>query len=85
MDLCNDQGTGNNNYKVMCPNQCPYTSSVQGVSKLVCMPCTNWALAWALAWAHVYISKQLPSLGTPTSTAVVVPDPGVHDCNKASY
>ena len=63
----------------MCPSQCPsmYTppvykkwpsssSSVQGVSKLVHMLCTNWALAWA----HVYISKQFPSLGIPTSTAV---------------
>ena len=26
--------------------------------------------AWALAWAHVYISKQFPSLNTPTFTAV---------------
>ena len=31
------------------------------------MLCTSWALAWA----HVYISKQFPSLGTPTSTAVI--------------
>ena len=43
-----------------------YTSSVQGVSKLVHMLCTNLALAWA----HAYISKQFLSLGTPTSTAV---------------
>ena len=61
------------------PKQCPsmYTvykecpsssSSVQGVSKLVHMLCTNLALAWA----HVYISKQFPSLGTPTSTAMLV-------------
>ena len=42
-------------------------------------------LGIGLGTCHVYISKQLPSLGTPTSTAVVVPDPGVHDCNKASY
>ena len=39
---------------------------VQGVSKLVHMLCTNWALALA----HVYISKQFPCLGTLTSTAV---------------
>ena len=36
------------------------SSSVQVVSKLIHMLCTNWALAWA----HVYISKQFPSLGT---------------------
>ena len=40
------------------------SSSVQGVSKLVHMLCSNWALAWA----HVYISKQFQSLGTPTVT-----------------
>ena len=63
----------------MCPSLCAsmYTapvykgwpsssSSVQGVSKFVHMLCTNWTQAWA----HVYISKQFPSLGTPTSTAV---------------
>ena len=43
------------------PSSC---SSVQGVSNLVHMLCTNWALAWA----HVYISKQFQSLGTPTVT-----------------
>ena len=65
----------------MCPSLCAsmYTApvykgwpsssfSVQGVSKFVQMLCTNWTLAWA----HVYISKQFPSLGTPTSTAVLV-------------
>ena len=65
----------------MCPSLCAsmYTApvykgwpsssfSVQGVSKFVHMLCTNWTLAWA----HVYISKQFPSLGTPTSTAVNV-------------
>ena len=64
----------------MCPSLCAsmYTApvykgwpsssfSVQGVSKFVHMLCTNWTLAWA----HVYISKQFPSLGTPTSTAVL--------------
>ena len=63
----------------MCPSLCAsmYTApvykgwpsssfSVQGVSKFVHMLCTNWTLAWA----HVYISKQFPSLVTPTSTAV---------------
>ena len=67
----------------MCPSLCTsmYTapvykgwpsssSSVQGVSKFVHMLCTNWTLAWA----HVYISKQFPSLGTPTSTAVIPHD-----------
>ena len=39
------------------------SSSLQGVSTLVHMLCTNWA--------HVYIFKQFPSLGTPTSTAVL--------------
>ena len=64
----------------MCPSLCAniYTApvykgwpsssfSVQGVSKFVHMLCTNWTLAWA----HVYISKQFPSLGTPTFTAVL--------------
>ena len=64
----------------MCPSLCAsmYTApvykgwlsssfTVQGVSKLVHMLCTNWTLAWA----HVYISKHFPSLGTPTSTAVL--------------
>ena len=71
-----------------CPSQCPsmYTPSVykewpsssysvQGVSKLVHMLCTNWALAWA----HTYISKQFPSLGTPTSTAELGSTRGIHD------
>ena len=44
-----------------------YSSSVQGLPKLVHVLCTSWALAWA----HVYIFKQFPSLGTPTSTAVI--------------
>ena len=31
--------------------------------------------AWELAWAHVYTSKQFPSLGTPTLTAVTAMSP----------
>ena len=28
--------------------------------------------AWGMAWANVYISKQFPSLGIPTFTAMLV-------------
>ena len=44
-------------------------SSVQGVSKFVHMLCTNWARACARVHFQA-VSKQFPSLGTPTSTAV---------------
>ena len=53
-------------------------SSVQVVSKLVHMLCTNWALAWA----HVYISKQFPSLGTLSVTAWTQL---VHICEQVSF
>ena len=75
----------------MCSNQCPYTSSVQGLSGQEVAPvykecpsmytCRAQIRNWL---GHVYISKQFPSLDTPTFTAVIVPDPGVRDCNKAS-
>ena len=54
------------------------SSSVQVVSKLVHMLCTNWALAWA----HVYISKQFPSLGTLSVTAWTQL---VHICEQVSF
>ena len=54
-----------------------YTARAQAWTLLVHWS-TAWPLlvhwkcihAWARAWAHVYISKQFPSLGTPTFTAV---------------
>ena len=54
------------------------SSSVQVVSKLVHMLCTNWALAWA----RVYISKQFPSLGTLSVTAWTQL---VHICEQVSF
>ena len=54
------------------------SSSVQVVSKLVHMLCTNWTLAWA----HVYISKQFPSLGTLSVTAWTQL---VHICEQVSF
>ena len=65
----------------MCPSQCPICA--QQVYKLghslyteatAWPPLVHWSCihAWAQAWAHVYISKQFPSLGTPTFTAVQV-------------
>ena len=42
------------------------------------MLCTNWTLAWA----HVYISKQFPSLGTPSVTAWTQL---VHICEQVSF
>ena len=84
----------------MCPSLCAsmYTApmykgwpsnsfSVPGVSKFVHMLCTNWTQAWA----HVYISKQFPSLGTPTSTAVFIiyidhiPDLQLSNSSMTSY
>ena len=55
------------------------SSSVQVMSKLVHMLCTNWALAWALS---VYISKQFPSLGTLSVTAWTQL---VHICEQVSF
>ena len=54
------------------------SSSVQVVSKLVHMLCTNWALSWA----HVYISKEFPSLGTLSVTAWTQL---VHICEQVSF
>ena len=65
----------------MCPSQCPICA--QHVYKLghslhteatAWPPLVHWRCihACAQAWAHVYISKQFPSLGTPTFTAVVI-------------
>ena len=62
-----------------CPSQCPICA--QHVYKLghsLYTEATAWPAlvhrscihAWALTWAHVYISKQFPSLGTPTFIAV---------------
>ena len=63
----------------MCPSQCLICA--QHVYKLghslyteatAWPPLVHWSCihACAQAWAHVYISKQFPSLGTPTFTAV---------------
>ena len=59
----------------VCPSS---SSSVQAMSKLVHMLCTNWALVWA----HMYISKQFPSLGTPSVTAWTQL---VHVCEQVSF
>ena len=64
-----------------CPSPCPICA--QHVYKLghslytgatAWPPLVHWSCihACAQAWAHVYISKQFPSLGTPTFTAVLV-------------
>ena len=65
----------------MCPSQCPICA--QHVYKLghslytevtAWPPPVHWSCihACAQAWARVYISKQFPSLGTTTFTAVYV-------------
>ena len=65
----------------MCPSQCPICA--QHVYKLghslyteatAWPPLVHWSCihACAQAWAHVYISKQFPSLGTPTFITVEV-------------
>ena len=67
----------------MCPSQCPICA--QHVYKLghslhtettAWLPLVHWSCIHACtqAWAHVYISKQFPSLGTPTFTAVNLPE-----------